>query len=320
MTWIRLNVGGEMMETSLATVTKYPDSQLAKMFLSVKEDSSNEDMETAETSTSSGDGVGNEQMYNIVYNIDCDPKSFKLILSWLRYGVVPQVSQDFDRRVLRGAAEHCGLDDLVKELISDNDNNNVKEKPRDNFGDKASSSMTDWLRLNVGGTIYETSRSTLTSDAESILARMFEPNSNLPPATVTEEGCYQIDACPRSFGVILNWLRYRSLIFGSDVQAEDVLPVADYFGLPELRTLLERHHEKETEKEGKIISCIEESVEKIEEVLQHVECEFSAINDKLEDFKVEMSTVASGMDDLWRLKCELSNISGILSNGFKNMK
>ena len=82
MTWVRLNVGGEMMETSLATVTKYPDSQLAKMFLSVKEDSSNEDMETAETSTSSWEG--NEQMYNIVYNMDCDPKSFKLILSWLR--------------------------------------------------------------------------------------------------------------------------------------------------------------------------------------------------------------------------------------------
>ena len=167
---------------------------------------------------------------------------------------------------------------------------------------------------------------------------MFEPNSNLPPAPVTEEGCYQIDACPRSFGVVLNWLRYRSLILGSDVRAEDVFPVADYFGLPELRTLLEKHQENETEKEGKLISCIEESVEKLEEVLQHVECEISAINDKLEDFKIEvgsflflsfpvinchsqqMSTVASGMDDLWRLKCELSNISGILSNGFKNMK
>ena len=28
-------------------------------------------------------GLGPEQ--NIVYNIDCDPQSFKLILSWLRY-------------------------------------------------------------------------------------------------------------------------------------------------------------------------------------------------------------------------------------------
>ena len=84
MAWVRLNVGGEMMETSLATVTKYPDSHLAKMFISIQENSGNEEMETAETSASSGEGPGKEEMFNIVYNIDCDPESFKLILSWLR--------------------------------------------------------------------------------------------------------------------------------------------------------------------------------------------------------------------------------------------
>ena len=84
MAWVRLNVGGEMMETSLATVTKYPESHLAKMFISVQENSSNEEMETAESSASSGEGLGKEDMFNIVYNIDCDPESFKLILSWLR--------------------------------------------------------------------------------------------------------------------------------------------------------------------------------------------------------------------------------------------
>ena len=80
MAWVKLNVGGEMMETSLATVTKYPDSQLAKMF-SAQESSNTEDMETAETAPSSGLG---KEMFNIVYNIDCDPECFKLILSWLR--------------------------------------------------------------------------------------------------------------------------------------------------------------------------------------------------------------------------------------------
>ena len=44
-----------------------------------------------------------------------------------------------------------------------------------------------------------------------------------------------------------------------------MLPVADYFGLPELRKLLEKQHEKETEKEGKLVSCIDESVEKLED-------------------------------------------------------
>ena len=88
--------------------------------------------------------------------------------------------------------------------------------------------------------------------------------------------------------MVLNWLRYRSLILGSDVKAEDVLPVADYFGLAELRTLLEKQQEKETEEQGKLITVIEESVEKLEEVLQHVEGELTGINDKLEDFKVEV--------------------------------
>ena len=91
--------------------------------------------------------------------------------------------------------------------------------------------MTDWLRLNVGGTMFETSRTTLTSDPDSILSRMFEPNSNLPPATVTKGGAYLIDACPRGFEVVLNYLRYRSLVLGPGTKSSDVLPVADYFGL-----------------------------------------------------------------------------------------
>ena len=209
--------------------------------------------------------------------------------------------------------------------------------------------MTDWLRLNVGGTMFETSRTTLTSDPDSILSRMFEPNSNLPPATVTKGGAYLIDACPRGFEVVLNYLRYRSLVLGPDTKATDVLPVADYFGLQDLRVLLEKHQEKEAEERIKMTSCIEESVEKLEAVLQCVECELSALNEKLEDLKIEvgissyrecgsylslnvafsiiltsnfcqMSSIATGVEDLWRIKCELANISQVLSNGVERVK
>ena len=72
------------------------------------------------------------------------------------------------------------------------------------------------------------------------------------------------------------------------MRPEDVFPVADYFSLPKLRTLLEDYQEKEAEEKGKMITCIKESVGKLEEVLQHVECEISAVNDKLEDFKIEV--------------------------------
>ena len=95
------------------------------------------------------------------------------------------------------------------------------------------------------------------------------------------------NACA-GYCLVLNWLRYRSLILGRKVKAEDVLPVADYFGLSELRTLLEKKQETEDEAQGKLITAIEEGVEKLEEVLQHIEGEFTGINDKLEDFKVEV--------------------------------
>ena len=207
--------------------------------------------------------------------------------------------------------------------------------------------MTDWLRLNVGGTMFETSRTTLTSDPDSILSRMFEPNSNLPPATVTKGGAYLIDACPRGFEVVLNYLRYRSLVLGPGTKSSDVLPVADYFGLQDLRVMLERHQEKEAEERLKMTSCIEESVEKLEAVLQCVECEVSALNEKLEDLKIEvgillvywgsylrlnlafsiqtshicqMSSIATGVEDFWRIKCELANISQVLSNGVERVK
>ena len=68
--------------------------------------------------------------------------------------------------------------------------------------------MADWVKLNVGGTVFETSLSTLISQPESVLGRMFQPGSSIPPAAKTEDGVYLIDACPRAFDVILNYLRY----------------------------------------------------------------------------------------------------------------
>ena len=89
------------------------------------------------------------------------------------------------------------------------------------------------VKLNVGGTHFETTRATLTSCPESLLAKMFDPNSKLPPAGVTEDGAFFLDACPRAFAVILDWLRYIEIL-DKEVHPDDVIPVADYFGLPEL--------------------------------------------------------------------------------------
>merc|ERR1719219_673721 len=218
---------------------------------------------------------------------------------------------DLDIRLVRATAEQLGLEDLLKEL-----NKKEKEMAEERPGLKGS--MTDWLRLNVGGTQFETTRSTLTSDPESSLSRMFEPNSNLPPASVTD-GVFKIDACPRSFSVILNWLRYRSLILG-DVKVTDVFPVADYFGLKDLREELEKQVEKERDEEARMVTCIEDCVERLEEVLQHLECELSGINEKMEDIKIEVSSLVTELEDVWRIKNELSSLCSIISNGLKDLK
>ena len=208
MTWIKLNVGGKIFETQLSTLARYPSSNLARMF--------------------EADMMHNDPEPEEVYYLDTDPRCFQHILSWLRYGMLA-IPPEMDKKLVMLAAKQLGLDDLSKQL--EKEVRGAKE------------AMTDWLKLNVGGTIFETSRATLTSHPTSSLARMFEPNSNLPPATITSDGVYLIDACPVGFSVILNWLRYRRLMLGQ-VKVEEVMPLADYFGLEELQGLLSKQISK----------------------------------------------------------------------------
>ena len=99
--------------------------------------------------------------------------------------------------------------------------------------------MNERVQLNVGGSHFETTRATLTSCPDSLLARMFDPDSELLPAAVTEDGAFFLDACHRAFTVILNWLRYKEILLGKEVTSKDVIPVADYFGLTELSAKLD---------------------------------------------------------------------------------
>ena len=56
--WMKLNVGGEMFETTRETLTKFPDSRLAKMVNSTK--------------------------FADVLHLDLDPEYFRPVLNWLR--------------------------------------------------------------------------------------------------------------------------------------------------------------------------------------------------------------------------------------------
>ena len=97
--------------------------------------------------------------------------------------------------------------------------------------------MSDMIVLDVGGRRFKTTLTTLTRFPNSTLAKMFQKDSGVAPASINSEGEYFLDSDPETFSVILNWLRYNSLILGN-VNPEDVLPVADFFALDEMQDQL----------------------------------------------------------------------------------
>ena len=45
---------------------------------------------------------------------------------------------------------------------------------------------------------------------------------------------------------------------------------------------------QEVDANSKIIGCIEDSVDRMEDVLQQVQCELNGVQDKMEDIKIEV--------------------------------
>ena len=90
--------------------------------------------------------------------------------------------------------------------------------------------MNDELCLSVGGVLYTCTRSTLCSEPKSVLARMFNKDSRIPPAQ-SVDGVSCIDADPECFKIILTWLRRKLLVdlSASSVTVKQLLAEAEYF-------------------------------------------------------------------------------------------
>jgi len=96
-------------------------------------------------------------------------------------------------------------------------------------------SLNDIISLDVGGTRFETTRQTLLQDPNSMLARMFDPNSPMQPGVV-RNGAVFIDRDPEYFRIVLSYLRNGSLLAATDLQA--VLCEARFFSLSGLEELV----------------------------------------------------------------------------------
>ena len=85
------------------------------------------------------------------------------------------------------------------------------------------------IDLDVGGTRFRTSRQTLLSDPNCMLAKMFDPDSSFTAPGVKKDGAYFLDRDPVLFGAVLNYLRSGHLEKDCNVPA--LLKEASYFGL-----------------------------------------------------------------------------------------
>ena len=106
------------------------------------------------------------------------------------------------------------------------------------------------VTLDVGGTLFKTTRTTLGQYPEtSMLAAMFDPDSLRPPALRDDNGAYFIDRNPKAFAAILSYLRTGELFESYDgITMGEVLSEARYFGLQglvdKIRSLSPGHQHK----------------------------------------------------------------------------
>ena len=118
---VTLNVGGQNFQTTIHTLTKYPDSMLATMFRHSKNGLS------PMPKTQEGH-----------YFLDADPDFFKVILNWLRLGIITTNDSNLYTGVI-ALADYLGLDQL-KNAIEERKKTNAIQERKKQIGQNAQKS------------------------------------------------------------------------------------------------------------------------------------------------------------------------------------
>lgn len=90
-----------------------------------------------------------------------------------------------------------------------------------NFGSFENQISSEWVRLNVGGQVFQVSKTTLLNrEPDSFFSRMFDPDSQIQPSCFDPSGAYLIDREAKYFSPLINYLRTGRLIIDPDLNIQ----------------------------------------------------------------------------------------------------
>ncbi|XP_032817226.2 BTB/POZ domain-containing protein KCTD5 [Petromyzon marinus] len=122
-----------------------------------------------------------------------------------------------------------------------------------------------WVRLNVGGTRFTTTRHTLSREPGSVLHALGAAGPG--EAEQDETGAFLLDRDPAYFSTILNYLRHGKLILNKHLTEEGVLVEAEFYNVASLVLLVkEQIRERNKLAQGcvkhiyRVLQCKEEEL------------------------------------------------------------
>ncbi|XP_021436894.2 BTB/POZ domain-containing protein KCTD5 isoform X4 [Oncorhynchus mykiss] len=150
-----------------------------------------------------------------------------------------------------------------------------------------------WVHLNVGGTVFLTTRHTLLKEQTSFLYRLCQ-QKDLHSDT-DETGAYVIDRDPTYFGPILNYLRHGKLVYNKELAEEGVLEEAEFYNITPLIKLIK---ERILERDCKVTQQVPPK-----HVYRVLQCQ-----------EEELTQMVSTMSDGWKFE-QMVNIGSSYSYG-----
>ncbi|XP_054565011.1 BTB/POZ domain-containing protein KCTD2 isoform X1 [Eptesicus fuscus] len=159
-----------------------------------------------------------------------------------------------------------------------------------------------WVRLNVGGTYFVTTRQTLGREPKSFLCRLCCQEDPELDSDKDETGAYLIDRDPTYFGPILNYLRHGKLIITKELAEEGVLEEAEFYNIASLVRLV-KERIRDNENRTSQPHCPWLSQGPVKHVYRVLQCQ-----------EEELTQMVSTMSDGWKFE-QLINIGSSYNYG-----